>query len=141
MATLAADKSRKFGITEKPHVHVPTIANDCLYMGSAIGESSSTGTYRPLVAGDTFAGFAFAKAENTGGAASDIDVELRVEGTVELPITGVSSTAQVGDTVYASDDDTFTTASTGNSAIGKIIEWKASTVAEVFFQAAGLRSL
>jgi hypothetical protein len=139
MSTLAADKNRKFGITAPANIHVPCVANDIVYQGAAVGDSS--GTARPLVAGDVFLGFAYAKADNTGGSASDIDVEVRPEGTVILSVTGVTSTDDVGTDVYATDDDTFTTTASGASSIGTIERWITGTTCEVFFQGATRRSI
>lgn len=139
MATLAADKNRKFGISEAAHIHVPCVANDIVYQGAAVGDSS--GTARPLVAEDTFLGFAWAKADNTGGSASDIDVEIRPFGTVVLSVAGVASTDDVGATVYATDDDTFTLTSSGASPIGKVERWISGTTCEVYFEGATRRSL
>ena len=142
MATLASDKPRSYSVsTEMVGAELPVIASDIIYEGAAVGESSSTGTYRPLVAGDTFNGFAESKADNSSGAASAINVKVKRHGTVIIPVTGVSATAQVGDTVYASDDDTFTTTASGNSAVGKVQRWISSTTAEVYFEGATVRSI
>jgi hypothetical protein len=140
MATLSADKSRKFGISEGPHANLPVIANDCIYQGAAVGDNASGG-FRPLVAADVFQGFAFAKADNTGGAASAIDVEVRTEGTVELSVTGVTGIGDQGETVYATDDDTFTLTASGASSIGKIERWITGTTCVVYFQAGFKRSI
>lgn len=140
MATLSADKSRKFGISEGPHNNLPVIASDIIYQGAAVGDNAS-GYFRPLVGGDVFAGFAFAKADNSSGSAGDIDVELRTSGEVTLTVTGVSGVGDVTETVYATDDDTFTLTSSGASAIGKVIRWETSTTAVVYFEAGYKRSI
>lgn len=137
MATITADTVREY---EQGHDEftneLPVAAATTLYMGQVIGESSSTGTYRALVAGDNFAGFASQKADNSAGAASAISVRVRMHGVVyKMPVTGVTSTANIGDDVYASDDGTFTITATGNSWIGKIIRWESSTLCDVRFQA------
>lgn len=140
MATLAADKNRKFGIDEGAHSNEPVIASDIIYQGAAVGDNGS-GACRPLVAGDPFRGFAFAQADNSAGAVSDIDVELRKRGEVTLPVTSVTGIGDIDDTVYASDDDTFTKASTGNTAIGKIVRWVTGTTCVVYFEALSKRSI
>lgn len=143
MATLATDSPRVFELNGgDPHFNeVPIIANDIVYAGSAVGESSSDGTARPLVAGDTFLGFCIEKCDNTGGAASAKLVKLRDRGVVKLAVTSVASTADVGATVYASDDNVFTLASTSNTAIGKIVRWITGTTCMVAFEAAYQRSI
>lgn len=136
MSTLAADTTRFFESNHDDMLNeVPIIASDTVYAGAAVGESSSTGTGRPLVALDNFLGFCTEKVANETGSASAKNIKVRSRGTVRLAVTGVSSTANVGDDVYASDDDTFTTTATGNSWIGKIQRWEVSTTCLVYFQA------
>jgi hypothetical protein len=139
MSTLAADKNRKFGVSEGAHSNHPVVASDIIYQGAAVG--SNSGNARPLSGGDDFLGFAFAKADNSSGSAGDVSVELRTEGEVVLSVTGVDGVNDTGATVYASDDDTFTTASTGNSSIGKVLRWISGTTCVVFFQAVTKRSI
>jgi len=143
MATLAVDKPRVFELNggDPAYNEVPAIASDIIYAGAAVGESSSTGTGRPLVAGDNFLGFCIENCDNSAGAASAKLIKLRTRGTVKLAVTTVSSTADVGDTVYASDDDTFTKASTSNTAIGKIVRWITGTTCMVEFEATYKRSI
>jgi len=138
MATLAANKVRTFR-GESVYHDLPCVASDILYQGSAGGDTS--GTIRPLTAGDAFEGFVDAQADNSAGAASAIAVRLRRKGEVQLAVTSVASTDDIGKTVYASDDDTFTLASTNNSSIGKITEWVTSTTCWVYFEATGFRSI
>ena len=141
MATLAVDKQRVFELDDISTSEIPAIATDIIYNGAAVGESSSTGTGRPLVAGDNFLGFCIERCDNSAGAASAKNIKVRDKGVVKLSVTSVSSTADVGDTVYASDDDTFTKASTSNSAIGKIVRWITGTTCLVAFEATYKRSI
>jgi hypothetical protein len=138
MATLAADSLRTFRGDFTVN-EIPAVASDILYRGSAVGDSS--GTARPLVAGDAFEGFVDAQADNSAGSASAINVRVRSSGQVKLAVTSVASTDDIGKTVYASDDDTFTLASTSNSAVGKITEWVTSTTCWVYFEAVSRRSI
>jgi hypothetical protein len=140
MSQLTADVSRKFGISEGPHSNEPVAATTTIYMGSAVGDNGS-GLCRQLVAGDPFRGFANAKANNSAGSGSDIDVELRKAGEVTLSVTNVTSADDIDTTVYASDGNTFTTASTGNTAIGKIVRWVSGTTCVVYFEALSRRSI
>ena len=141
MTTLAANLKRAFEFNEDPlYNHIPIIASDIVYEGAAVGESSSAGTGRPLVAGDTFLGFAVAKADNSSGSASAINIRVREKGRTQLSVTGVTSTADVGATVYADDDNDFTLTNSSNSVIGKIVRWISSTNVIVAFQSAQQRS-
>lgn len=142
MATLAVDSKRDFELNVDPaYCDVPVIASDIIYEGAMVGESSSTGTARPLQAGDVFRGFAVRRADNSAGSASDINVRIRQRGVVRIPVTGVSGAADLGATVYASDDDTATLSSTNNSAIGKIVRWESGTTCLVYFEGAQVRSI
>lgn len=141
MATLSADKSRKFGITEGPRTHMPVVQADIIYRGAAVGDNGS-GYARPLAGGDPFAGFAVAKADNSAGSNGTIDVEMSTEGTVELTVVGATGVGDKDEVVYAIDDDTFTlTATTSYSAIGKIERWVSGTTCVVRYQAASHRSI
>lgn len=139
MATLTADKARTYGATEGPHDYKPVAANTTIFRGSAVGNAS--GLSRPLQAGDEFNGFAWSKADNSAGSAGDEVVEVRPEGLAQLDVAGVGSADVVNDPVYASDDDTFTLTSSGNSAIGKIVERISGTRCWVYFQATSRRSI
>ena len=143
MATLAANKSRAYDLEPREYNELPVIASDIIYEGAAVGESVSTGTARPLVAADTFLGFCVENVDNSAGSAAAKNVKLLTRGAVWLTVTNVDNINDVGDTIYASDDDTFTTASTGNTAIGKLIRYDASRThkALVRFEAAAARSI
>lgn len=142
MATLAADKKRAFEVVpDKEFGEIPIIASDIVYEGAAVGESSSSGTGRPLVGGDTFLGFAARRCDNASGSASAKNIHVYQRGSVQLAVTGVSSTADVGATVYATDDDTFTLTASGASAIGKVLRWITSTSCIVRFEGAQVRSI
>lgn len=141
MTTLAANLKRNYEFNEDPLFNdIPIIATDIVYEGAAVGESSSAGTGRPLVAGDVFLGFALAKADNAAGAASDINIRVTEKGRVQLAVTGVVSTADLGATVYADDDNAFTLTNSSNTVIGKIVRWLSSTNVIVAYQAAQQRS-
>lgn len=140
MTTLAADKSRKFGVSEGPHSNSPVVATDIIYQGAAVGDNAS-GYARPLSGGDAFLGFAFAKADNSAGSAGAIDVELRKTGEVTLSVTGVTGVGDIDETVYATDDDTFTLTSSGATAIGKILRYVSGTTVVVYFEAKSHQSI
>ncbi len=128
MATLGKDKPRQYELNGGDPVYneIDIIASDTVFAGAAVGESSSTGTGRPLVAGDNFLGFCVENCANETGSASAKRIKLRPKGRVWLTVTNGDNINDYGDTVYASDDDTFTMASTSNSAIGKLVRYDAS---------------
>ena len=109
MATLAVDKARAFENNggSPDYNEIPAIASDIIYLGAAVGESSSTGTGRPLAAGDNFLGFAIENCDNSAGAAAAKNIKVRSSGYVWLTVTNGDNINDVGDTVYASDDDTL----------------------------------
>lgn len=142
MATLSANVKRVFEFNEDPlYNDIPVISSDVIYEGAAVGESASTGNARPLVAGDTFLGFATAKADNSSGAVGDTYVRVRQKGMVKLTVTGVSADDDLGTTIYASDDATFTTTVGSNTPIGKLARWVSGTTCIVRFEADAVQSL
>lgn len=135
---LSADVVRKFR-NLAPTRQLPAKASAVLYRGAALGDSS--GAARALNAGDAFMGFNVG-AQTTGGSADgSVLVESCMSGEVYLSVTNVASIDDHGITVYASADGTFTTASTGNSAVGKIVQYDTGTNCWVKFEAASDRSI
>jgi hypothetical protein len=110
---------------------LPVIAADIIYEGAAVGDNGA-GYMRPLVAGDPFRGFAETIVDNSAGAAGDKKVRLIEEGLVKLSVSGAVIT-DVGQPVYASDDDTFVFTPTGNSFIGFVYRYVSSGVVIVEF--------
>jgi hypothetical protein len=137
MTTLATNAVRAYN--EGDYGDLPMIASDIIYEGAAVGENGS-GYFRPLAAADPFAGFATRKTEN-GATAGATSVNVRRKGIITLTVVGVTAVTDEGSTVYASDDNTFTLASTGNSSIGKICRWITGTTCEVYFEAVSFRSI
>ena len=141
MTTLAKDQPRSYGISGSGDTNdIPMIADDIIYEGAAVGDNAS-GIARPLVAADPFLGFAVERCDNAGGAASAKRVKLYERGKIEIDVTGVTSAGDVGETVYASDDATFTLTSTSNTAIGKVARWVSGTRCVVYFEGVQVRSL
>jgi len=137
---LSADASRTYGTGVQPTFSsLPMTSNVTIYQGSAVGESTTAGTYRALVAGDTFAGFAHEGQVNASGGSSR--VKVRTKGIARLTVATASAVTQNGETVYASDDGTFTLASTSNSSIGKVFQWISGTTCDVYFEGVIVRSL
>lgn len=130
MATLAANEPRTYEGGER-NEH-PVIAADIIYEGAASGDNGS-GYARPLVAGDPFLGFAEAKADNSDGAAGDINCRFIEKGKAVLPVVGASALTDRLAKVYASDDNTFTLTAGSNTLIGVVHRWVAGTTCVVYF--------
>lgn len=131
MTTLAADKARAI---ELPDFNdLPVVASDIIYEGAAVGDNG-TNAARPLTAGDRFVGFCVSNVDNSTGAAGAKYVRVRTAGRVQVPITSIDST-DVGKSVYASDDDTFTLTQSTNSYIGRAVRLVATGTVIVAFNA------
>lgn len=112
---------------------LPVAASVTVYEGAVVGDNGS-GYARGLVAGDPFRGFAESQADNSSGAAADINIRVIEKGKIKLTITSVAIT-DVGKDVYASDDGTFTLTQGSNTRIGKVCRYVAANTAIVEFQA------
>lgn len=133
MTTLSANEPRSFELGERNHY--PVIAADIIYEGAAVGIVAATGHARPLTAADKFGGFATAKADNLAGSAADINVEVVESGQIQLSVSGAVIT-DVGQPVYATDDDTFVFSPVGGVFIGFVKRFVSSGVVVVDFNAA-----
>lgn len=141
MTTLAADVKRVYEFNADPlYNDIPMVISDTIYEGAAVGESSSTGNARPLVGGDNFLGFCVAQVTN-GATIGAKTVRVRQKGVVKLTVTGVTADDDLGVAVYASDDNSFTTTSSGATQIGKLVRWVSSTTALVYFESLYVRSV
>lgn len=105
MTTLAANSPRAYLSGGDRSAH-PMIASDIIYEGSAVGLVDASGHARPLASADRFVGFAERKVDNSSGAAAAKNVDVIKRGVIELSVSGAVIT-DVGQPVYASDDDTF----------------------------------
>ena len=141
MTTLAANKPRRRETGHDNYLNgLPMIDDDIIWEGAAVGEKDDTGTFRPLVSGDKFAGFSLGKFDNTiaGHVAGFVSAEVLMEGVIELPVTGVTGITDIGKPVYATDDDAFSL-TVGGSLVGRIIRHVSGTKVLVHFQAFYLR--
>jgi len=132
MTTLAADKYRSKGLGNVNEF--PVIASEIIYEGAAVGLVKASGHAQPLAAGDRFVGFCQEKVDNSAGAAAALNVHTLMKGSVELAVTGAVIT-DVGQPVYATDDDTFTFIPTGAVFIGFMRRFVSAGVAIVEFDA------
>lgn len=100
------------------------VAGSTVIFKGAIVKSNASGFLAPASpeAGAKFAGIAYEKCENSAGSAGDEDCKLLREGLFELSGSGFTQ-ADVGEVVYASDDQTVSTTDGGNEqAVGKIAQ-------------------
>jgi hypothetical protein len=140
MTTLAANKPRAYegGPVRIEENAIPVIASDIIYEGAAVGVVDATGHARPLNAADRFAGFANAKADNSAGAAAAINVDVKQQGFIQLAVTGAVIT-DLGQPVYATDDDTFTFNPVSAAFIGFVHRFVSSGVVIVAYDALNFR--
>lgn len=126
-------------MTDNYSVAIPVKASTKLYEGAAVGLTSGYVDNADATAG--FIGFIKEDADNSTGSAGDIDAVVSTKGEVTLSVTSVAAVTDVGSTVYAVDSATFTLASTGNIAIGKIVRWISSTNCVVAYEGTQVRSI
>lgn len=134
MATASAPVQRTYEIGDL-NSH-PIKASTKIYQGSAVGQAAASAVVRPLVATDKFLGFATDTFDNSAGADAAKTVTVKHEGLIRLTVAGLATTTPIGTSVYASDDNTFTLTSAGNSLIGKVHRVEnGGTIAVVAFSA------
>jgi len=136
MTTLAVDTPRNYEQGDKNHI--PVIASDIIYEGAAVGIVDASGHARPLSGGDRFAGFCTIQADNSAGAAAAINVEVSRKGCIQLSVSGAVIT-DVGQPVYATDDNTFDFTPVGATFIGFIKRFVSAGVAIVEYDAEGFK--
>jgi hypothetical protein len=132
MTTLAVNKPRAYELGSRNEYLV--IAADIVYEGAAVGLVDATGHAQPLAAANRFVGFAEAKADNSAGSAAAITVRVIESGKAQLAVTGAVIT-DVGQPVYASDDDTFTLNPADGAFVGFVHRFVSAGVAVVAFDA------
>lgn len=130
MTTLAADTPRSIALGDFDDY--PVIASDILYQGAAVGLVAASGHARPLVAGDTFVGFAIGQTDNATGAAAAKTARVQTRGRIQLAVSGAVIT-DTGLAVYASDDATFQISPVGGSFVGFVCKFVSSGVVLVEF--------
>jgi len=130
--TLAANKPRTLEGGNRNEV--PVVASDIIYEGAAVGLVKASGHARPLTSADTFVGFAEAQADNSAGAAADINVRVIKSGEIRLAVTGAVIT-DVNQPVYAQDDDAFSFSPVAGVFIGFVKRFVSAGIAVVDFNA------
>ncbi len=128
MTTLAKDTPRVYELGDRNEI--PVIASDIIYEGAAVGYVAASGHAQPLTSSDKFVGFAEQKADNASGSAADINVRVKKSGMIQLSVSGAVIT-DVGQPVYATDDNTFVFLPTAAVFIGFVRRFVSSGVAIV----------
>lgn len=136
MTTLIANTSRAYELGNRNNI--PAAAASVVFEGAAVGVVKATGLARALVSGDTFVGFAERKADNSAGAAAALYVDTIKSGQIELLVPGAAAT-DIGQPVYASDDNAFTFNPVSAVFVGVVKRIAASGVAVIDFDAGVLR--
>lgn len=104
------------------------MAVDIVYRG-AICKINAAGYVAPAAAeaGAVFAGIAYEDVDNSGGSAGDKSVKVMREGVFLLEGTSLAQ-ADVGEKVYASDDQTVSSTQGANEQeVGTIVEFVSAT--------------
>jgi len=156
MSTLAANKGREFHGAPTAQVEYPMGNNLRIFEGAALlKDSDGTAILATSTALGQFLGFAVGYKDNRtgsvyGGLDGSTTIPVVMEGNVWLTVAPGSNWARAdsGVTIYASDDDTFTTsAGTNNIVIGKVVLVPEAVIGAssglvlVHFEATALRSI
>lgn len=107
-----------------------------VFAGALIGIDTSTGLAVEWfdTANFIFAGIALRGATGDTTASPVVDVDVNCGGMLlkKIPVTGVTALTNVGDLVFASDDNTFDVAATSNVAeVGIITRFYSGTTCDV----------
>lgn len=113
--TLTADREVNHYISQETRTF-PVAASVNIFKGAMLSVRS-TGFIGPLVAGEKFAGFAYAAADNSSGSNGDIKVKVFTQGDFEHSVTSLAQ-ANLGDPVYATSDDTLTLVASASTFVG-----------------------
>jgi len=126
MTALAANKD--LDQKDGKLVAFPVVASDILYKGALV-KINAAGFLAPCAAeaGAQFAGVAYEQIDNSAGAAGAKTCRVETEGVFEMLGAGLAQ-ADVGSSVYASDDQTVSTTQAANEQlVGKIVEFVSAT--------------
>lgn len=134
MTALSTDANRTYELGDINQVPVKGAA--VIYQGAAVGGHSS-GYARPIQNGDKFLGFADERVDNSDGGDGVKTVHVRKRGAILLNISSVA-VGDIGKSVYATDDNTFTLSDASAVYIGQISRIDSSGVALVEFDVAAL---
>lgn len=136
MTTLADNKDRHLEGGNRNSF--PVIASDIIYSGAAVGLVDASGHAQPLVHPNRFVGFAEEQCDNSTGAAAAKRVRVYESGKVQLSVSGAVIT-DVGQPVYATDDDTFVFSPVSGVFIGFVHRFVSAGIVIVAFDAPSFR--
>jgi hypothetical protein len=131
MANLTAVKDPKLS-NDEPQEY-PVAASTKLFGGSFVVINASGYAAKMTAAASLkFAGIALETADNSAGANGAIKVKVaRKRGMVIECVSSGLAAANLGDTVYADDDNVVTLTATSRTAVGKIVEVISATLCRV----------
>ena len=95
-------------------------ASKHVYKGAFVAVTAG-GYAQPLTAGDAYIGVAYEEVDNSSGSDGDLSVRVYTLGDFGHALSG-AAVSNIGDTVYASADNTLTFTSTSNSYVGIAID-------------------
>lgn len=99
---------------------LPVAATTLVFEGSVVSVSAAGFASNYSGTDTIFGGISVKRADNSAGANGDKRVRVR-RGIFYVTVTlSGAAQANVGDSLFASDDNTFTLASTGNLLVGTI---------------------
>ncbi len=130
MTALNTDTNRIYEMPDDSNA-VALAAGERIYQGALLGIKAG-GYAGALHGGDKAMGFAKDNIDNSDGSDGDKIAEIKAKGKVSLFISGLTI-ADVGNKVYASDDNTFTLTATGASFLGKVVRFEKADYAIVAF--------
>jgi hypothetical protein len=134
MTTLAVNVARSFVLGNENDF--PAM-QDIFFEGSAVGVVDATGHARPLTSVDRFVGFVQEKLDASLVAAAVRNVRVKKRGVVALSVSGAVIT-DVGQPVYATDDDTFVFSPVASVFIGKVVRFVSAGIVDVEFDAGNM---
>jgi hypothetical protein len=122
--------------------HLPVAASTTIYEGTFVFvNATGYGDDDTATGANEFGGIAITSVDNSGGSAGDLNVELWRTGVFELVGAGTFTQADVGRTVYASDNYTITLTGGGSAVpIGTVARYVSATVLGVDIEVAGAGS-
>lgn len=115
-------------VEEKDGVVIDSpMAVDIIYRGAMV-MNNTAGFLAPAAtgAGNVFAGISEEEVDNSLGSAGDKSAKHKVEGSYLLTGSGFAQT-DVGQSVYATDDQTISTTVGNNPIVGQIVQFVSAT--------------
>jgi len=133
MTKLTTDTNRVYELGDINEF--PVLGGELIYQGAAVGLEVASGYVRDLQVGDKFLGFAEDNIDATNASDGEKNIRLKRRGNVTLELSGAALT-DVGKSIYATDDNTFTLSNTSSVYIGQIIRHQLGDEVIVDFDAA-----